>query len=206
MIESLQFGHKRAWSGLLGEFKQTSPSAASRPARARQLSADMDRLITSDFIWSDRFAGPVRKVLAENNVTDVPTPSSLFFDRSQARDERLDGPCLAADSRHHHPRFLGGWPARHGHRHRQGLPGRATCSLPARPRKSSSTFTRVRGRRHNGGASTSRTSRSPSRSCQNPVITKTAWIKQIYSHTTATVSFSDFTFASSDISKPVEVK
>jgi hypothetical protein len=76
-VEALQF-RVSGLRGLEGAFRRTTDFSSADEA-ATLLSAQTQRLLTSDIIWDDLFKTPAVEVLKSEGVTGVNVPSSKFL-------------------------------------------------------------------------------------------------------------------------------
>jgi hypothetical protein len=75
-IEALRY-RANGLAGLKTAFQETADATDSAVA-GRQLSAQVDRLLASDIIWTDSFAGRASAVIQEEGLTGLEPPSSEF--------------------------------------------------------------------------------------------------------------------------------
>jgi CARDB protein len=77
-VESLRF-RVSGMQGLLDVFKATA-SSKDAAAAGQQLSAQGQRLVTSDVIWADLFKDGAEQTLESEDITGVAVPASVFLD------------------------------------------------------------------------------------------------------------------------------
>ena len=89
-IEALRF-RVNGLRGLQTAFQETA-DAQDASVAGQQIAAQMQRLVSSDIIWTDSFRGPAEAVLASESVEGIDVPTSEFV----AADEIATPEALAA--------------------------------------------------------------------------------------------------------------
>jgi CARDB len=89
-IEALRY-RVNGLRGLQTAFQETA-DAQDASVAGQQIAAQMQRLVSSDIIWTDSFRGPAEAVLASESVEGIDVPTSEFV----AADEIATPEALAA--------------------------------------------------------------------------------------------------------------
>jgi CARDB len=89
-VEALRY-RVNGLRGLQTAFQETA-DAQDASVAGQQLAAQMQRLVSSDILWTDSFRGPAEAVLASESVEGIEVPTSEFV----AADELATAEALAA--------------------------------------------------------------------------------------------------------------